>query len=74
MLLALTARQLYVIDEAGWWPFEGAFHAIGSGADAALAALHMGASAEQAVEVAIKVDQGSGPPIGVLRVSDIPVR
>lgn len=39
------------------------FHAIGSGAKAALGALHLGATARQAVEIACKVDPYSGAPI-----------
>lgn len=44
------------------------FYAIGSGRVPALAALHMGASAERAVEVAIELDTGSGGPVQVERL------
>lgn len=39
------------------------FYAVGSGASAALGALHMGATARQAVEVACRIDPFSGGPI-----------
>lgn len=39
------------------------FYAVGSGAKAALGALHMGADARQAVAVACKIDPYSAPPI-----------
>lgn len=41
----------------------GRFYAIGSGAKAALGALHMGANARQAVAVACKIDPYSARPI-----------
>ena len=42
------------------------FYAVGSGAKAALGALHMGASAEKAVKIACKIDPYSAPPIVVM--------
>ncbi len=42
------------------------FYAVGSGAKAALGALHMGASAVEAVKVACKVDPYSATPIKFL--------
>ncbi len=39
------------------------FYAIGSGGNAALAAMHLGCSPSAAVEVACKVDNGSGLPV-----------
>lgn len=41
------------------WPF----HAIGSGRIAAMAAMHMGASAVEAAEIACKVTDGCEPPV-----------
>ena len=43
-------------------PIKGKFWATGSGGMAAMAAMHMGASALDAVKIAIKLDEGSGPP------------
>ena len=37
----------------------------------ALAAMHMGASAVKAVEIAIKVDKNSGPPVSKIDLADI---
>lgn len=44
------------------------FYAVGSGAKAALAAMHMGASAAKAVEVACRIDYYSGPPVITMRL------
>lgn len=45
------------------------FHAVGSGRDYALAALHMGRSARQAVQVAMEFDTGTGGKIEVVKLS-----
>lgn len=42
------------------------FYAIGSGAKAALGAMHMGADARRAVQIACKIDPYSAPPIVVM--------
>lgn len=56
----------------GIWMFDGSakpykitdrFMAIGSGAQAAMAAMYMGASPKEAVEIASKVDAYTGGPI-----------
>ena len=62
--LVLCADGLFEFD--GWCvpdPAEGPFYAIGTGAKAAYGALHMGANAKQAVEVACKVDPYTRGPI-----------
>lgn len=46
------------------------FWAVGSGAKAALAAMHMGATAEQAVEIACRIDPYSAPPVTSMRLKD----
>lgn len=46
------------------------FMAVGSGYMAALAALHLGASPEVAIETACKVDRMSGGPVQVLPLID----
>ena len=51
------------------WPIDAACAAIGSGMDIALGALHMGATAQQAVEAAIAIDTGCGGPVQVERLS-----
>lgn len=45
---------------------EGDFHAMGSGRDFAMAAMHLGCDARRAVEVAIELDAGSGCGIDTL--------
>lgn len=61
-----------VLSKAGLWVWDSwlipqrvttKFYAVGSGTKAALGALHMGASAVQAVKVACKIDPWSAPPI-----------
>jgi ATP-dependent protease HslVU (ClpYQ) peptidase subunit len=42
------------------------FYAIGTGAQAALSAMHMGATPKRAVEIACRVDNNTGGPVDVL--------
>lgn len=49
---------------------EDEFFAIGSGKDAALAAMHLGHGAHRAVEVACQVEDGCGRGIDVLSLDD----
>ena len=48
------------------------FFAVGSGAHAALAALHLGCDPVRAIEVACLVDPFSGPPVQVIRRDPLP--
>jgi hypothetical protein len=67
--LVMTPKGLYEFDK--WCRGEevlGRFHAIGSGAKAALGAMHMGASARKAVAVACKIDPYSAPPIKSMKL------
>lgn len=63
-----------VLDGSGIWRYESEcypfpildeFAAIGSGGDAALAAMYMGATPAEAVEIACRVDLHTGPPVVV---------
>jgi hypothetical protein len=65
--------RIFSIETDGWWfePANVPFMALGSGAKAALGALHMGADAVRAVEVASLVDAFTGGPIVKMRVADI---
>jgi hypothetical protein len=72
------------VDETGWpvadnyderedlgvWPATtiGGFAAVGSGSDYALAAMHAGASAKLAVEIACKLNLSCRPPVHVRRL------
>lgn len=51
-------------------PCKEPFYAIGSGTKAALAAMHMGADAKKAVEIASLVDPHTGGPIQVFKFHD----
>ena len=42
------------------------FFSIGSGSDIAMVAMHMGATARQAVEIAHRVDPNTGPEVAVV--------
>lgn len=55
-----------VHQNATWYVEEGRFAAWGTGLAAALGALHMGATADQAVEAACEVDPNSGGPVQIV--------
>lgn len=68
-----------VLQRDGLWEFDAychgikildEFYSVGSGAKAALAAMHMGASAAKAVEIACRIDHYSGPPVTTMRLSN----
>jgi ATP-dependent protease HslVU (ClpYQ) peptidase subunit len=66
--------QVYPCGSAYWAgrllarvPIAGDYFAIGSGSQVAMGALEMGASAKQAVEIAIKLRGDCGGPVRVLR-------
>lgn len=68
-ILVLTRHGVFEYDK--WCRGEklkGPFHVAGSGAKAALGALHMGASATAAVRIACKIDPYSAPPIITMRL------
>jgi hypothetical protein len=71
-VIALTRDGLFEFDR--WCRGEQIlddFYAIGSGAKAALGAMHMGATAEQAVEIACRIDPYSRPPVTVMSLSKL---
>ncbi|QEO79853.1 proteasome subunit beta [Pseudomonas brassicacearum] len=60
--------------EDGFWKspiMPGATYAIGSGADHAITAMDMGATAYQAVEMAAKRDTGTGGTIRTLMIGEV---
>lgn len=62
-IILIKNKEVWVMDETfhlrpGYTPYT-----LGSGAAYALAALHLGKSAREAVELAIKLDSGSGGEI-----------
>ncbi len=58
--------------ERGPYPFkiESPFYAMGSGRDFAMAAMHLGKTASEAVEVAMALDSGSGNGIDTMTLAD----
>lgn len=68
-MLVLPDHQLVCWSSRGPWRITRApFYAIGSGEQFALAAMEMGASAEQAVLVAMKFDLHTGGEVNALRL------
>lgn len=56
-------------ERCGWKVLDG-FHAIGSGAQAAMAAMHMGADAVKAVEIAKLVNADTGGPVVSMSIAE----
>ncbi len=65
--------RVFSFEAEGLWyePADVPFMALGSGSKAALGALHMGADAARAVEIACLADAYTGGPIVTMRVADI---
>ncbi|MCF4166345.1 hypothetical protein L2U69_11875 [Zavarzinia compransoris] len=57
-----------IIGEQGCYPVRGAVYACGSGEIAALAAMMAGASAEEAVRIAIQLDHATGGEVETLEI------
>ena len=68
--LVLTASgKIFQFDQpAKWLIVDAPFAAMGSGAQAAYGALHMGASPKEAVQAAMKIDPFTGMGIKVFKV------
>lgn len=72
--LALIVRPDGSVEEhsvAGWVPVEGEFYAYGSGLEAAIAAMHMGADARRAVEITNIVTTGCGMGVDVVLLARV---
>lgn len=68
-MLILRKTGVAVIEPSGYeLRIERGFHAVGSGAHAALGALHAGASPADAVRIACKVDAQSGGRVRTVRL------
>ena len=71
--LVVTKSGIYTYDETCSRDLVlGPWAAIGSGGSAALGALHMGASLEDACKIACKVDKYSGEPIQIMELDEKP--
>lgn len=68
ILIDRKTKQAYVHETGYFFPITRGFHAIGSGRDYALAAMSMGATAKEAVEVAMRFDNGTGGEIVVVKL------
>ena len=66
VIAIFDSGEAKLYSNGGWQPLGDApYYAWGSGAAFALGAMHMGASAEEAIEVAVKFDVFSGLPMMV---------
>ncbi len=71
--LILTKEGIFVCDETCFIePVKRSFHAVGTGAGPAIAAMMRGAKAQEAVQIACDVDSNSGGPVRVYKLSDVP--
>ncbi len=63
--------RIFLADDSAWFsgPIDCSSYAIGSGADFAMGAMAMGASATRAVEVACQLDRHCGLPVMTLRAT-----
>lgn len=68
MLVDAVTLKCYKLGASEFMLCSRGFHAIGSGRDFALAALHMGHSAKDAVQVAMEFDAGTGGEIEVVKL------
>jgi hypothetical protein len=68
VVVVLPGGRVRVYESGGWYEHRGRFGAWGSGEPAALGALHVGATAEQAVAAAMKVDVSSGGKVRAVRL------
>ena len=69
IILANAAEGVTVYEGRGWFKFDGPFGAWGSGWPAAVAAMHMGADAKRAVEIAALCDPSTGGDVQVMAVA-----
>ena len=70
--LLLTTGGIFTCDETCFIePVKRSFHAIGSGAGPAIAAMMCGKSASEAVQIACDVDGNSGGPVRVYKLADV---
>lgn len=71
--LCLVIRKDGIFEYDNWCreeQIESEFYAIGSGANAALGAMHMGATAAQAVEIAKQIDIFTGGDVVTMSLND----
>lgn len=66
-LIVRPGQPLIYINH-GWGEIEAPFYAIGSGGSVATGAMAAGASAEEAVRIAMRYDPWTGDPLTVLRL------
>jgi hypothetical protein len=67
-IVLATSDGATVYEGKGWFRHDGAFGAWGSGWPAAVAAMHMGADAKRAIEIAAMLDTNTGGEIVAMEV------
>jgi hypothetical protein len=72
---AFSALELMPNGKIQWWgdemiavPIEDEFYAIGSGANYALGAMHMGATPQRAIEASARWDEATGGEVQIMRL------
>lgn len=74
LVIQMKDGRNYFLEDDKWYGCAGEFHACGSGSTAAIAAMHAGASAVEAVKIAAKVDCHTGGPVKFIDIAWIPER
>lgn len=69
MVLTKDGRILHYNGSVEPFEVEDEFSAIGSGAQAAMAAMHMGADVARAIEIASAVDVGTGGKVQLMKIT-----
>jgi hypothetical protein len=69
-ILVSPRGVVFYVEDGSMWEAESEFAATGSGFGPALGAMHVGASAVEAVEAACKVDPGSGNGVFFVTLKD----
>lgn len=70
VIVACAMHGVTIYEGKGWFRFTGPFGAWGSGWPPAVAAMHMGADAKRAVEIAALVDPSTGGDVQTMQVAE----
>jgi 20S proteasome alpha/beta subunit len=69
-LMVSPKGAVFEVEDGTWWRAKTKLHAVGSGASAALGALHAGADALTAVKIAQLIDSASGGGVDFVTIKD----
>jgi hypothetical protein len=71
-IMLTNGRDIWRHVTGGFFHVSRGFHAVGSGRDYALAAMHLGKSAEEAVRIAMEFDHGTGGDVLTQSLHELP--